>query len=188
MRIGIAADHGGFAMKSEIVARLSAAKHEIKDFGAMTYNAEDDYPDFVVPLARAVAAGEVARGIAFCGSGVGACVAANKIAGARAASVTDVFSAHQGVEDDDMNIICLGGRTLGGSLAWELARAFLEARFTGAERHQRRLSKVAQLEKPADPESTRQVCERVCRGLRKEGVAEDIVRRVERQITYGGGN
>ncbi len=187
MRIGVAADHGGFALKSEIVARIRAAGYEIKDFGALAYNAEDDYPDFVVPLARAVAAGDVARGIALCGSGVGACVAANKIAGARASSVTDVFSAHQGVEDDDMNIICLGGRTLGGSLAWELARTFLEARFSGAERHQRRLSKVAQLERPADSVSARRVSE-LCDGLRKEGVAEDIVRRVERQITYGGGN
>ena len=93
MCIGVAADHGGFALKSELVARLRDAGYEIKDFGAMAYNAEDDYPDFIAPLARAVAAGEVTRGIAFCGSGVGACVAANKIAGARAAPASRPRSA-----------------------------------------------------------------------------------------------
>ena len=118
------------------------------DLGATTVVADDDFPDYVVPLARAVAAGELDRGIAVCGSGVGACVAANKVRGVRAALVTDAFSARQGVEDDDMNVLCLGSRVVGEALAWELVRTFLAARFTGAERFQRRLAKIAALEEP----------------------------------------
>ena len=110
MRIGIAADHGGFELKVQLTAALKAAGYEVADFGAHELVTGDDYPDFVVPLARAVARGEVTRGLAICGSGVGACVAANKVAGVRAALITDSFSAHQGVEDDDMNVMCLGGR------------------------------------------------------------------------------
>lgn len=146
MRIGIAADHGGFALKEELVAALRDHEHEVVDFGAPSLDPADDFPDYVVPLARAVAAGEVERGLAVCGSGVGACVAANKVRGARAALVTESFSAHQGVEDDDMNIMCVGGRVLAFNLVWELVQTFLAARFIGGERHKRRLAKIAALE------------------------------------------
>ncbi len=147
MRVGIAADHGGFALKEDLLARLRGAGHEIVDFGAYALNPGDDYPDFVIPLAEAVAAGTVERGLAVCGSGVGASVCANKVAGARAGLVHDHFSARQGVEDDHMNIICLGGRTLGASVAWDLVDAFLAAEFSQEERHLRRLGKVASLER-----------------------------------------
>lgn len=146
MRIGIAADHAGFVLKNALAKALSKSGHEIVDFGPSSLNPEDDYPDYVVPLARSVVSGEVERGIAICGSGVGACVTANKVKGVRAALVHDHFSAHQGVEDDDMNVICFGARVLGQSLAWDLTEAFLAARFNNAERHQRRLKKVAALE------------------------------------------
>jgi ribose 5-phosphate isomerase B len=118
----------------------------VVDFGAHEVRAQDDYPDFVIPLARAVAAGKVERGVAVCGSGVGACVCANKVKGARACLIEDHFSARQGVEDDNLNLICLGGRIEGPELAWDLIETFLAAKFSGAERHQRRLSKVAALE------------------------------------------
>ena len=147
MRIGIAADHAGFALKEELAEALSKSGHEIVDFGPSSLNPEDDYPDYVVPLARSVANGEVERGIAICGSGVGACVTANKVKGVRAALVHDVFSAHQGVEDDDMNVIALGARVIGPELAVELVRDFLRARFSGAERHRRRVEKIAALER-----------------------------------------
>jgi len=146
MRVGIAADHGGFELKAQLTAALKAAGYEVKDFGAYALEPGDDYPDFVVPLAGAVARGEVERGLAICGSGVGACVAANKIPGVRAGLITEPFSAHQGVEDDDMNVICLGGRVTGYGPAWELVREFLNARFKGDERFRRRLAKVAALE------------------------------------------
>ena len=146
MRIGIATDHGGFSLKQDLVARLEAAGHEVVDFGAFTLASGDDYPDFVVPLARAVTAAQVERGVAVCGSGVGASVCANKIPGVRAALIEDHFSARQGVEDDNMNILCLGGRTTGPLLAWDLVETYLSARFSGAERHVRRLGKVAALE------------------------------------------
>jgi ribose 5-phosphate isomerase B len=146
MRIGIAADHGGFALKKELRQRLEDAGHEIVDFGAKRLEPGDDYPDFVTPLARAVAAGKVARGVAVCGSGVGASVCANKVLGVRAALINDHFSARQGVEDDHMNIICLGGRVMGTMVAWDLVETFLLADFSQAERHLRRLSKVAALE------------------------------------------
>ena len=147
MRVGIAADHGGFDLKEQLARALRDAGYEVVDFGAHKMSPEDDYPDFIVPLARAVARGEVERGVAVCGSGVGACVAANKIRGVRAALIADIFSAHQGVEDDDMNMICLGGRVTGYALAWDLTRTFLTARFVGAERHRRRLAKIAALER-----------------------------------------
>jgi ribose 5-phosphate isomerase B len=146
MRVGIATDHGGFTLKEDLAARLRAAGHDVTDFGAHALNAGDDYPDFVVPLARAVAAGQVERGIAVCGSGVGASVCANKIVGVRAALIHDHFSAKQGVEDDHMNILCIGGRTEGPEVAWDLVETFLAARYSTAERHLRRLKKVAQLE------------------------------------------
>jgi len=151
MRVGIAADHGGFDLKGRIVADLKASGHEVVDFGARELMPEDDYPDFVVPMARAVARGDVERGVAICGSGVGACVVANKIPDVRAALITDAFSAHQGVEDDDMNVICLGARVIGRALAWDLIQTFLNACFKGSERFQRRLGKVAALEKKETP-------------------------------------
>jgi ribose 5-phosphate isomerase B len=146
MRVGIATDHGGFGLKEELVAHLREAGHEVVDFGAHALNLGDDYPDFVIPLARAVAAGTVARGVAICGSGVGASVCANKISGVRAGLVHDHFSARQGVEDDHMNIISMGGRTIGPLVAWDLVETFLGAEFSQAERHLRRLGKVASLE------------------------------------------
>jgi ribose 5-phosphate isomerase B len=147
MRIGIAADHGGFELKKSLIAQLRTAGYEVTDFGARAMDAGDDYPDFVAPLARAVAKGEVARGLAICGSGVGACVAANKISGVRAALITDAYSIHQGVEHDDVNVLCLGARVVGPALAHDLVFAFLAARFSAEERHERRLSKVAALER-----------------------------------------
>jgi len=147
MRVGIAADHGGFGLKQDLVARLRAAGHEVVDFGPAELNPDDDYPDFVIPLARAIAAETVERGVAVCGSGVGASISANKLPGVRAALIQDSFSARQGVEDDHMNLICLGGRTVGPSLAWELVRTFLAAEFSQAPRHLRRLSKIAALER-----------------------------------------
>jgi len=147
VRIGLAADHGGFVLKAWLSDGLRHAGHDVKDFGAYELNPDDDYPTFVIPLARAVADGEVERGIAICGSGVGASIAANKINGVRSALVHDSFSAHQGVEDDDMNLMCLGGRVLGSSLAWELVLIYLAARFAGAERYVRRLAAITELEK-----------------------------------------
>ena len=147
MKIGIAADHGGFELKLSVQAFLISLGHEVKDYGAYQLNNADDYPDFVIPLSKAVAAGEVERGIAVCGSGVGAAIVANKLAGVRAALINDHFSAHQGVEDDDMNLLCLGGRVTGKMAAQELIAAFINARFTGEERHLRRLQKVKALEK-----------------------------------------
>jgi ribose 5-phosphate isomerase B len=147
MRIGLAADHGGFELKEKINTWLKETGYEIVDFGAHKWVEEDDYPDYIVPLAEAVASGAVDRGLAFCGSGVGACVAANKIAGVRAALIVDSFSAHQGVEDDNMNIMCLGGRVTGFALSWDLVQTFLKARFKDEDRFRRRLAKVADLEK-----------------------------------------
>lgn len=146
MRVGVATDHGGFGLKVEVVAKLRAAGHEVVDFGAHEPSPADDYPDFVVPLARAVVAGSVERGVAICGSGVGASVCANKIAGVRASLIHDHFSARQGVEDDHMNILCMGGRTVGPAVAWDLVETFLAAQFSQAERHLRRLAKTAALE------------------------------------------
>ncbi len=149
MRMGLAADHGGFELKEWLRERLSD-EHDVVDYGASELDPTDDYPDFVEPLARAVAAGEVERGIVVCGSGVGASVAANKVAGVRAALITDAFSAHQGVEDDDMNVICLGGRVIGPELAWDLVRTFLAARYRALPRFERRLEKVRALERRSE--------------------------------------
>src|ERR1019366_1992385 len=146
MKIGIAADHGGYELKGIIVTFLKNLGYELIDYGAYELDIKDDYPDFVIPLAAAIALKEVERGIAICGSGVGASVAANKVAGVRAALINDHFSAHQGVEDDDMNMICLGGRVTGFMAAEELITAFLDAKFIGGERHKRRLKKVEALE------------------------------------------
>ena len=146
MRIGIATDHGGFGLKKDLLDKLIEADYEVLDFGAHSLHPDDDYPDFVMPLARSVAARQVDRGIAICGSGVGASIAANKIHGARAALILDHFSARQGVEDDHMNIICLGGRVVGPEAAWELVTAFLRAEFSQTERHLRRRGKIAYAE------------------------------------------
>jgi ribose 5-phosphate isomerase B len=146
MRVGLATDHGGFSLKAELAKRLREAGHEVIDFGALQLNAGDDYPDFVVPMADAVVTGQVERGVAVCGSGVGAAVCANKIPGVRAALIHDHFSARQGVEDDHMNILCMGGRTIGPEVAWDLVQTFLASEFSQAERHLRRLGKVASLE------------------------------------------
>ncbi|WP_323028405.1 RpiB/LacA/LacB family sugar-phosphate isomerase [Gelidibacter japonicus] len=145
-KIGICADHGGFELKEKIKPFLIENQFLPIDFGANVLDNTDDYPDFVIPLSKAVAAGEVFRGIAICGSGVGACIAANKVSGVRAALITEHFSAHQGVEDDDMNLICLGGRITGYASAEEFVMAFLKAKFIGAERHVRRLRKIQKLE------------------------------------------
>jgi RpiB/LacA/LacB family sugar-phosphate isomerase len=149
-KVGIAADHGGFSLKEEVRTALETAGYMIADYGAFEMQGDDDYPDFVIPLARAVADGQVERGIAVCGSGVGAAIAANKIPGVRAALIHDIFSAHQGVEDDNMNVICLGGRVIALAMALELIQAFLNAKFSGAERHKRRLAKVEALEREVD--------------------------------------
>ena len=145
-KIGIAADHGGFDLKEFLKKKLAENGYEPVDYGNSSLESEDDYPDYVIPMARALSAGDIYRGIAVCGSGVGACVAVNKLTGIRACLITDTFSAHQGVEDDDMNIICLGGRILGNMLAWEIVKTFLSANFIGAERHLRRIKKITDLE------------------------------------------
>ena len=147
MRIGVAADHGGFELKVKLIEAIEADGYEVEDFGAYEMVIGDDFPDFVVPMAEAVAKGNVARGLAICGSGVGACIAANKVSGVRASLITDSFSAHQGVEDDNMNVMCLGGQITGYKLALELALTFLHAYFKADERFIRRLAKVAALEK-----------------------------------------
>lgn len=145
-RIGIAADHGGFDLKGELVTKLRAMGHEVMDYGAHSFMPGDDFPDFVIPLACAVATGKVERGLAVCGSGVGAAVCANKVKGARACLIQDHFSARQGVEDDHMNILCLGGRTIGPAVAWDLILPFLAAEYGQAERFLRRLAKISALE------------------------------------------
>jgi ribose 5-phosphate isomerase B len=150
-RIGIAADHGGFELKEFLAAKLRAAGYAVTDFGDGQLQLDDDYPDFIIPLARAVATGSVDRAIGICGSGVGAAIAANKVAGVRARLIDENFSAHQGVEDDDLNLICLGGLVIGHALAWELVQTFLTAKFKGAERFRRRLAKVARLEIEVQP-------------------------------------
>jgi ribose 5-phosphate isomerase B len=149
MRVGIATDHGGFSIKRDLVARLMAAGYEVVDYGADRLDIGDDYPDSVIPLARAVSAGHVERGIAICISGVGACVCANKVPGVRAGLIHDRFAARWGVEDDHMNVICLDGRTVIPVVAWNLVKAFLSAEFSGIDRALRQLNKVAELEMTA---------------------------------------
>jgi ribose 5-phosphate isomerase B len=146
MKIGIAGDHAGFEHKEQLLYRLIQEGYQVEDFGAFHYDPSDDYPDIILPLGMALAAGEVDKGIAICGSGVGVSIAANKIRGVRAALITDYYSAHQGVEHDDMNLMCLGGRVLGPMLIWDIVIAFLQAKFEKEERFQRRLDKVIALE------------------------------------------
>jgi ribose 5-phosphate isomerase B len=150
MQVGIAADHGGFELKAYLTTALKIEGHEVVDFGAKELNQGDDYPDFIIQLARAVARGEVTRGIALCDSGVGACFAANKVRGVRAALITDPFSAHQGVEDDNMNVMCLGGQVIGRELARDLVKIFLNVQFNVTERFTRRLAKISELEDRAN--------------------------------------
>ena len=150
MLIGIASDHGGFELKEYLILSLKDAGYQVVDFGAKELNPADDYPDFVIPLARAVARGSVTRGIAICDSGVGTCFAVNKIHGVRAALITDSFSAHQGVEDDNMNIMCMGGLVVGHALAWDLVKTFVNAQFKETQRFNRRLAKISELENKAN--------------------------------------
>jgi ribose 5-phosphate isomerase B len=147
MKIGIAADHAGFEQKQGLLKQLKEAGYNVNDFGALEFDATDDYPDIIVPLAKAVANAEVDKGIAVCGSGVGVSIAANKFAGVRAALITESYSAHQGVEHDDMNLLCVGGRVIGPMLIWEIVQSFLKAEYKGEERFQRRLDKVLALER-----------------------------------------
>ncbi|MBI4424064.1 MAG: RpiB/LacA/LacB family sugar-phosphate isomerase [Elusimicrobia bacterium] len=146
MKIALGADHGGVGLKRLLHQQLEEACHLVLNMGTDD-DRPVDYPDFAMKVADAVASGEVERGIMICGSGVGACIAANKVAGARAGLCHDTFSAHQGVEDDDMNVLCLGARVIGPSLAFEIVTSFLDARFSNAERHARRRQKVLDLEK-----------------------------------------
>lgn len=146
MKIGIACDHGGYELKQIITSFLGSHGFNPEDFGAFKLDPKDDFPDFVIPLAKAVGENKIDRGIAICGSGVGAAIAANKISGVRAALIHDHFSAHQGVEDDNMNIICLGGRVTGYAAAQELILSFLNAEYKPQERFERRLKKIAALE------------------------------------------
>jgi ribose 5-phosphate isomerase B len=154
-RIALGTDHGGFILKSELLPWLQEQGVEVRDVGAYSMDPADDYPDSALGVAQAVASGEVERGIILCGSGVGACVVANKVAGVRASTCHDTYSAHQGVEHDDMNVLCLGARVIGSELAKELIAAFLNARFTGEERHRRRLDKVIAIEQKSLSENTK---------------------------------
>ena len=146
MRVAIGVDHGGFPLKAPIVDYLTTAGHEVLDLGAHNMDPGDDYPDYAKAVGEAVLRGEAERGIIICGSGVGACVAANKLPGIRAGLCHDTYSAHQGVEHDNINVLCLGARIIGVALALELVQAFIGATFSGEERHRRRLAKIAEIE------------------------------------------
>jgi ribose 5-phosphate isomerase B len=147
MRIAIGADHGGFPLNEQVMAELRAAGHEIEDFGTHDGTQPDDYPDYALKVGQSIQSGAAQIGILICGSGVGASVAANKLRGVRAALCADTYSAHQSREHDDCNLLCLGARVVGVELALEIVRAFVAARFTGEERHRRRLAKIALMEK-----------------------------------------
>ena len=146
MRVAFAADHAGWPLRWRVIAELTALGHVLVDCGPAEIVPGDDYPDRAAAVGRAITAGRAERGVLVCGSGVGAAIAANKLDGVRACMCHDSFSARQGVEDDDMNVLCLGARVLGEELAAELLREFLQARFSGAERHRRRLEKIVALE------------------------------------------
>jgi RpiB/LacA/LacB family sugar-phosphate isomerase len=146
VRIAIASDHAGFDLKGALLKRLMEQGHEIVDLGAHTYDAADDYPDFAEQVGRAIQKREAERALLICGSGVGASIAANKLRGVRAGLCHDTYSARQGVEHDDMNVLVIGSRVIGEELASEIVRAFLGAQFSGEERHQRRLAKIRELE------------------------------------------
>ncbi|MEO7457493.1 MAG: RpiB/LacA/LacB family sugar-phosphate isomerase [Gemmatimonadaceae bacterium] len=149
MRVAFAADHAGWPLRWRVIAELTALGHELVDCGPPEPVPGDDYPDRAEAVARAITNGRAERGVLVCGSGVGAAIAANKVEGIRACMCHDSFSARQGVEDDDMNVLCLGARVIGEELAAELLREFLQARFSGAERHRRRLEKIVALERAA---------------------------------------
>jgi ribose 5-phosphate isomerase B len=150
MRIAVAADHRGYPLNESVIEELRAAGHEIEDFGTHDGNQPDDYPDYALAVGRSVQSGRAEIGILICGSGVGACVAANKLRGVRAALCGDTYSAHQSREHDDCNVLCLGAHVVGRELALEIVRAFVAARFTGEERHRRRLAKINGLERLDD--------------------------------------
>ncbi len=147
--VALGADHGGLSLKTDLIPWLGSLGFKVTDVGAYSLDPADDYPDFAEAVARAVTSGQAGRGILICGSGVGACIAANKVPGIRACLCHDIYSAHQGVEHDNMNILCLGARVVGIELAKDLVAAFLKAGFTGEERHRRRLDKVASIERRA---------------------------------------
>lgn len=147
MIIATGSDHAGLPLKERVIETIRACGHEVLDLGAYELDPSDDYPDFAAAVADSVVGGGAERGVILCGSGVGACVAANKVAGIRAALCHDTFSARQGVEDDAMNVLCLGARIIGPSLAAEVVQAFLRASFSGAERHRRRVSKIQEIER-----------------------------------------
>ncbi len=147
MNIAIGTDHGGFALKQTVIDELKKLGHVVIDCGALTFDAADDYPDFARAVGAAIQRGDAQRGIVICGSGVGASVAATKMRGIRAAVCHDTYSAHQGVEHDNMNVLCLGARIVGDEVAKELVRTFVTAEFSGEARHRRRLNKVLEIEK-----------------------------------------
>lgn len=146
MRIAIGADHGGYPLNERVIQELDGAGHEIIDFGTHVGSRPDDYPDYAVKVGQTVQRGEAEIGILICGSGVGAAVAANKLHGIRAALCSDTYTARQSREHDDCNVLCLGARVVGVELALEIVRAFVSAKFTGEERHKRRLRKIADIE------------------------------------------
>ncbi len=147
MRIAVAADHAGVPLNEIVIAELRPAGHAITDLGTHDSSVPDDYPDYAAALAHEIVTGHCDRGILICGSGVGACIAANKVPGIRACLCHDVYSAHQGVEHDEMNVLCLGARAVGPELALDLVHAFLAAKFTGEERHRRRVAKITAMER-----------------------------------------
>ena len=146
MKVAIGADHAGFELKGEIVRWLESAGHQVKDLGAHVMDPDDDYPDSAVAVANSLRSGEMERGVIICGSGVGACITANKVRGIRACLCHDTYTARQGVQHDDMNVVCIGGRVIGIELTKAVLEAFLEARFIPEPRFQRRLEKLAQIE------------------------------------------
>ena len=146
MKVAVGADHAGYSLKGELVSWLESAGHQVEDLGAHHFDADDDYPDFAVAVAGSVSSGEVERGILVCGSGVGACITANKVKGIRACLCHDTYSARQGVEHDDMNVICVGGRIIGTDLARVVIQEFLDATFIPEPRFKRRLDKMIRVE------------------------------------------
>ena len=157
MKIAVGADHGGFILKQTVVEQLKKMGHSVVDCGADTLNPADDYPDFSRAVGQVLQRGDAERGVLICGSGVGAAIAATKMRGVRACVCHDTYSAHQGVEHDDMNVLALGARVVGDELAKEIVQAFASARFAGSERFQRRLAKVLEIEREqstGNPETT----------------------------------
>ena len=155
MNIALGCDHAGFPLKKLMHAWLEKKGHRVLDLGVETDAVPADYPDYARAVAEAVVAGKAERGIVVCGSGVGACVAANKVPGVRAGMCHDTFSARQGVEDDDVNVLCLGGRVIGSELAFEVAAAWLNAKFSGLDRHKRRKDKVEAIERTYSKEAVK---------------------------------